>query len=234
MAVRAARGSTRTRRPRDEPTRDPFQAPLRPTAPIVSGPRSSGSGRRFELVLMRLRPPVPRTVGLVAKHAATDSYHWVLVAGRSHADPGSLARLLAVAYLDEASGLLGRGDPRWSIPRAYLRRSGALETVEDPRGEGAGLPDFVRRELDRISAWLRERHRPYLTDLGEALRHGAPDERFRRLTPAAAERRDFLDPTGRGLLAPDPPPVVTRTRAPTGTSDATRRLPWRRFRAHRG
>lgn len=200
----------------------------------MTEPRSSGSGRRFELVLMRLRPPVPRTVGLVAKHAAADSYHWMLVTGRSHAGPESLSRLLAVAYLDEASGLLGRGDPRWSIPRAYLRRSGVLETVEDPRERGAELAPFVRRELDRISAWLRERHGSYLADLGEAFRHGAPDERFRRLTAAGAEQRDFLDPTGRGLLAPDPPPVVTRTRPAGGDLGTPRGLPWRRFRARRG
>ncbi len=200
----------------------------------MSGPRSAGTGRRFELVLLRLQPPSPRTVGLIAKHAAADSYHWMLVAGRAHADPASLSRLLAVAYLDEASGLLGRGDPRWAVPRAYLRRSGALETGEEPGPEADGPPPFVRRELDRISAWLRERHRSYLSDLGEALRHGAPDERFRVLSAADAERRGFLDPTGRGLLAPDPPPVVTRTRRSGSGGDPARRLPWRRFRARRG
>lgn len=199
----------------------------------MSGPRSAGTGRRFELVLMRLRPPTPRTVGLIAKHAASDSYHWMLVTGRSHADTGSLSRLLAVAYLDEASGLLGRGDPRWAVPRAYLRRSGDLETREEPDPDADDLPPFVRRELGRISAWLREQHRSYLEDLGEAFRHGAPDERFRRITAAAAERRGFLDPTGRGLLAPDPPPVVTRTRRPEPDPDPVRRLPWRRFRMER-
>lgn len=199
----------------------------------MSGPRSSGTGRRFELVLMRLRPPSPRTVGLIAKHAAADSYHWMLVTGRSHADADCLSRLLAVAYLDEANGLLGRGDPRWAVPRAYLRSSGALEVAEEPDPDTPDLASPVRRELGRIGAWLRERHRPYLADLGDAFRNGAPDDRFRPITPAAARRRGFLDPTGRGLLAPDPPPVVTRTRPPGPESDPGRRLPWRRFHAGR-
>lgn len=201
----------------------------------MSEPRTSGAGRRFELVLLRLQPPTPRTVGLIAKHAAADSYHWMLVTGRSHARPVKLSRLLSVAYLDEASGLLGRGDPRWAVPRAYLRRSGALETEEDPRPDGPNLPPFVEGELRRIAAWLRERHRAYLADLADALRNGAPDDRFERLTAAAAADRGFLDPTGRGLLAPDPPPVVTRTRRREAAADPDpdRRLPWRRFHADR-
>lgn len=199
----------------------------------MSGARTSGTGRRFELVLLRLRPPTPRTVGLIAKHAARESYHWMLVTGRTAADEENLARLLAVAYLDEASGLLGRGDPRWSVPRAYLRRSGVLETDEQPPPGGEDLPPFVRTELRRIAAWLRERHPGYLADLSEAFRQGAPDPRFQRLTARAARRRDFLDPTGRGLLAPDPPPVVTRTGRGEPEPDPDRRLPWRRFRVDR-
>ena len=199
----------------------------------MSGPRSAGTGRRFELVLMRLSPPTPRTVGLIAKHAGSDSYHWMLVTGRAHADAGNLSRLLAVAYLDEASGLLGRGDPRWAVPRAYLRSSGELETVEEPHPDDPDLPLFVRRELVRISAWLSRRHDDYLADLVEALRHGAPDGRFRRITAEAARSRGFFDPTGRGLLAPAPPPVVTRTRRSEPDIDPDRRLPWRRFPAGR-
>lgn len=200
----------------------------------MSPPRTSGQGRRFELVLLRLRPPTPRTVGLIAKHASTDSYHWMLVTGRTHAGPENLSRLLAVAYLDEASGLLGRGDPRWAVPRAYLRTSGELEAEERPRWDDPGLPSFVRRELRRISRWLRGSHPSYLDLLGEAFRVGPPDERFRRLTPDAADRREFLDPTGRGLLAPDPPPVVTRTRPPGSSPEGADRLPWRRFARERG
>lgn len=200
----------------------------------MSRPRTTGRGRRFELVLLRLRPPTPRTVALIAKHASADSYHWMLVTGRTHADPEKLSRLLAVAYLDEASGLLGRGDPRWAVPRAYLRSSGELEAEERPRRDDPGLPPFVRRELDRIARWLRERHRPYLELLAEALRHGPPDERFRRLSADDADRRDFLDPTGRGLLAPDPPPVVTRTRPSEPRLEGPDRLPWRRFARERG
>lgn len=199
----------------------------------MSGARTSGTGRRFELVLLRLQPPTPRTVGLIAKHAARDSYHWMLVSGRAAAGEENLSQLLAVAYLDEASGLLGRGDPRWSVPRAYLRRSGALETEAEPSRFGRELPSFLEVELRRIAAWLRERHPGYLADLSEALRHGAPDERFRRLTARGARRRDFLDPTGRGLLAPDPPPVVTRTGPGEKSPDPDRRLPWRRFRVGR-
>ena len=173
-------------------------------------------------------------MALIAKHASSDSYHWMLVTGRTHADLETLSRLLAVAYLDEASGLLGRGDPRWAIPRAYLRSSGELEAEERPRWDDPGLPHFVRRELDRISRWLRERHRAYLELLAEAIRHGPPDERFRRLSADDADRRDFLDPTGRGLLAPDPPPVVTRTRPSEPRLEGPDRLPWRRFARERG
>lgn len=199
----------------------------------MSRPRTSGQGRRFELVLLRLRPPTPRTVGLIAKHASADSYHWMLVTGRAHAGAGNLSRLLAVAYLDEASGLLGRGDPRWAVPRAYLRTTGELEAEERPRWDDPGLAPFVRRELGRISRWLRGRHPAYLDLLGEALRHGPPDDRFRRLTPDAADRRGFLDPTGRGLLAPDPPPVVTRTRPADGGLQGVEGLPWRRYARER-
>lgn len=196
--------------------------------------RTSGTGRRFELVLIRLRPPTPRTVGLIAKHAAPESYHWVLVIGRVHARIENLSRLLAVAYLDEASGILGRGDPRWAVPRAYLRAGGKLESREPGDPRRGSLPPFVRDELERISAWLRLRHGDYLGDLGEALRGGAPDDRFRRLGPRDAEARGFLDPTGRGLLAPDPPPVVTRTRPAPAAEDPSARLPWRRFHRERG
>lgn len=200
----------------------------------MTRPRTSGVGRRFELVLIRLRPPDPETVGLIAKHAAPDSYHWILIAGRSGAEPERLARLLAVAYLDEASGILGRGDPRWALPRASLRSSGELAATERPDSDDPGLPPFVRRELGRIAAWLLGRHREYLEDLAGALRRGPPDGRFRPLGPAEARERAFSDPLGRGILAPDPPPVVTRTR-PAGhggdpSRDATDRLAWRSFR----
>jgi len=207
----------------------------------MSGPRTSGAGRRFELVLMRLNPPTPRTVAVIAKHASARSYHWLLVTGRAHAGPENLARLLAVAYLDEASGLLGRGDPRWAVPRAYLRAGGELETRERPRWDDPGMPPFVRTELARIAAWLLGRHRDYLEALSGALRSGAgPDDRFRGLTPAEARRRGFADPTGRSLLAPPPPPVVTRTsagaeaaRGGRAPDDPAWRLPWRRFAADR-
>lgn len=200
----------------------------------MSRPRTTGRGRRFELVLLRLRPPTPRTVGLIAKHASKESYHWMLVTGRTHAEPANLSRLLAVAYLDEASGVLGRGDPRWAVPRAYLRTTGELEAEERPRPDRPGLPPVVRRELGRISRWLVGRHPEYLDLLSEAFRHGPPDDRFRRLTADAADRRDFLDPTGRGLLAPDPPPVVTRTPSPGPDLEPPDRLPWRRFARERG
>lgn len=202
-------------------------------------PRTSGSGRRFELVLMRVRPATPRTVAVIAKHAAPRSYHWLLMTGRRHADPDTLSRLLAVAYLDEASGLLGRGDPRWAVPRAYLRASGDLETTDRPRPDDTGMPSFVARELERIGAWLRARHRPYLEELARALDRGPGEaEGFEPLTPEAARRRGFADPTGRAMLAPDPPPVVTRTPSRAGGDlpgrareggDPADRLPWRRW-----
>lgn len=199
----------------------------------MNRPRTSGSGRRFELVLLRLRPPTPRTVGLIAKHASAESYHWMLVLGRADAGQESLARLLAVAYLDEASGLLGRGDPRWAVPRAYLRADGSLERDDREGPPGRALAPFVRRELDRIARWLRGRQAPYLADLEAAFRGGPPDDRFRRLAGLDVERRGFFDPTGRGMLAPDPPPVVTRT-GPAGDADEpAQRLPWRRFAARR-
>ncbi|HKK27533.1 MAG TPA: hypothetical protein VKB18_05595 [Gemmatimonadota bacterium] len=209
----------------------------------MTRPRTSGAGRRFELVLMRLNPPTPRTLAVIAKHASAESYHWLLVAGRAHSGVENLARLLAVAYLDEASGLLGRGDPRWAVPRAYLRPGGEVETRERPRWDDPGMPPFVRRELSRIAAWLLGRHRAYVESLSRALRLGEGEEGFRRLTSAEARRRGFSDPTGRSLLAPDPPPIVTRTRADEGEhggradSDEDTgpgwRLPWRRFAAGR-
>lgn len=177
---------------------------------------------------------------MIAKHAADESYHWVLVVGRVHATPENLARLLAVAYLDEASGLLGRGDPRWSVPRAYLRSSGALEARDADGDEGRRPDPFVREELHRIATWLRRRHRAYLADLRDALRDGAPDDRFRALEREEAGDRGILDPTGRGLVAPDPPPVVTRTRPGAAGSAAgdgagpERRLPWRTTSVERG
>lgn len=187
----------------------------------MTAPRTSGAGRRFELVLLRLRPPSPRTIGMIAKHASEDSYHWVLVLGRVHATTDNLARLLAVAYLDEASGLLGRGDPRWSVPRACLRASGLLETRPDEGRAGGSPDDFARAELRRIAAWLRRRHQGYLADLRDALQDGPPDERFRTLEEEGRRARGIVDPTGRGLLAPDPPPVATRTRSgPQGEDDA--------------
>lgn len=203
----------------------------------MTGPRTSGVGRRFELVLIRLRPPFPGTAGLIAKHAGRRTYHWVLLIGSRHARPGPLSRLLAVAYLDEASGVLGRGDPRWSVPRAYLRTDGCLDTEERPRWDSPGLPPFVREELDRISHWLRDRQGAYLDELIGALRPGAVPQGFERLGPEDTERRGFTDPTGRALLAPPPPPVVTRTRPRpedprqehTLPHDPADRLPWRRL-----
>jgi len=201
-------------------------------------PRRTGEGRRFELVLMRLNPPTPRTVALIAKHATPESYHWLLMAGREHGGLDPLARLLAVAYLDEASGLLGRGDPRWAVPRAYLRPDGKLHTRDRPRPDDPGLPEVVERELVRIAAWLRARHEPYLSDLSGALRGDLRDERFVPLSAEEARRRGFADPTGRSLLAPGPPPIVVRTAAPEceeegadreWARDPAWRLPWRRF-----
>lgn len=195
-------------------------------------PRTSGSGRRFELVLIRLRPPTPRTVGLIAKHAGIRSYHWMLVTDRHHARAVPLSRLLAVAYLDEASGVLGRGDPRWAVPRAYLRPTGELDTEDRPRWDSEGLAPFVRRELARIARWLRSAHGPYLATLSQGLREPAPGPGFRALTEKEAELRGFTDPTGRALVAPPPPPVVTRTGPSTGPEpgDPVDRLPWRRSR----
>lgn len=174
----------------------------------MTRPRRSGAGRRFELVLLRLRPPSPETLGVIAKHASAHSYHWVLVLGSAHADPDRVARLLAVAYLDEASGLLGRGDPRWAVPRAYLRPTGRLDPRLRDESSPEDVPDAMRRELARITVWLKEKHPQYLADLCSALRR-RPDARFRRLSAAEAEERGFSDPTGRALLAPHPPPIVT-------------------------
>lgn len=199
----------------------------------MSEPRTAGTDRRFELVLIRLRPPGQDTAGIVAKHASPGSYHWMLVLDRPDAEAANVARLLAVAYLDEASGTLGRGDPRWSIPRAYLRSGGLLEVERsDRRGPGEMEPE-VRRELRRVTDWLSERHRSYLEDLCAALRGEPPDRGFTRLGAADARSRGFFDPTGRGLLAPHPPPVVTRTpsvaaRAGDGRIGGTGRVPsWR-------
>lgn len=208
----------------------------------MSEPRTAGSGRRFELVVMRLRPPTPRTEGLIAKHASPESYHWVLVTGRQHAVPSKLSRLLAVAYLDEANGLLGRGDPRWAVPRAYLRTGGSLETTDRPRWDDPPLDEEVLLELDRIAAWLEAAQLPYLERLRAGLGTSPPPVGFRRLTPEEARQRGVADPTGRALLAPDPPPVVTRTsaaeRAGRASADddfgeAWERLPWRGFSARR-
>ncbi len=195
-------------------------------------PRTSGSGRRFELVLIRLRPPTPRTVGLIAKHAGPRSYHWMLVTDRHHARSVPLSRLLAVAYLDEASGVLGRGDPRWAVPRAYLRPSGELDTEDRPRWDSEGLEPFVRRELSRIAGWLRSAHVSYLETLSRALTRPVPGAGFRPLTEEEAELRGFTDPTGRALVAPPPPPVVTRTSRSDAPepADPADRLPWRRSR----
>lgn len=208
----------------------------------MSRPRTAGTGRRFELVLLRIRPPNPETVGVIAKHASARSYHWMLVLAGSHAEPANVARLLAVAYLDEASGLLGRGDPRWAIPRAFLRREGGLDPTVRGLPESAWVPDELGGELEQIAAWLEEGHDDYLDALRAALR-GRPDQRFRRLSEEEAEARGFRDPSGRALLAPHPPPVTIRTGhdASSGrsvgrggrvdrTGDATpdRLLPWRR------
>lgn len=207
----------------------------------VSGPRTAGSGRRFELVVMRLRPPTPRTEGLIAKHASSNSYHWVLVTGRQHAVPEKLGRLLAVAYLDEASGMLGRGDPRWAVPRAYLRSGGSLETTDRPRWDDPPLAEEVLLELERIAAWLEAAQLPYLERLRAGITTSPPPVGFERLTAEEARQRGVSDPTGRALLAPDPPPVVTRTASrplssTTGSDrleEAWERLPWSRFSASR-
>lgn len=178
-------------------------------------------------MLIRLRPPAPRTVGLIAKHAARDSYHWVLMVDHHHAGADLLARLLAVAYLDEASGLLGRGDPRWAVPRAYLRTSGELDLEDRPRWDSEGLPPAARRELARIVAWLGTHHAPYLEELSRALRGRNGDHGFRALSSREVAHRGFQDPTGRALLAPPPPPVVTGTKL---SDSPDLRLPWRRAR----
>lgn len=201
---------------------------------MTDSPRSSGTGRRFELVVIRLDPPSPRTAGVIAKHASRETYHWMLLTGRHHAEPDNLARLLAVAYLDEVSGLLGRGDPRWAVPRAYLRTSGELDTEDRPRWDDVGLPYFVRRELERIAAWLRRANHAYLDALRGAVRGPEAPEGFEPLSPDNARRWGFTDPTGRALLAPAPPPVVTRTTAADVDLDPVERLPWRRFRARSG
>ena len=206
----------------------------------MNGPRTAGTGRRFELVLLRIRPPNPETVGVIAKHASARSYHWMLVLAGSHAAPENVARLLAVAYLDEASGLLGRGDPRWAIPRAFLRREGGLDPTVRGLPESAWVPADLGRELEQIASWLEASHSDSLSALRAAHR-GRPDDRFRLLSDEEAEARGFRDPSGRALLAPHPPPVLTRVGAearsgsPEGdeakqSSGASphRLLPWRR------
>lgn len=196
----------------------------------MTEPRTAGAGRRFELVLIRLCPPGQETSGIIAKHASRGSYHWVLLLDRGDAEAVNVARLLAVAYLDEASGTLGRGNPLWSIPRAYLRsEGGTLEVERGAREEATRVEPEVRSELRRVTDWLATRHRDYLTDLCAALRGDPPDDGFVRLESADARSRGFFDPTGRGLLAPHPPPVVTRTRpAPEASgADSDRVLPWR-------
>lgn len=198
----------------------------------MTEPRTAGTGRRFELVLIRLRPPGARTSGIIAKHASRGSYHWMLLVGRSDAEAASVARLLAVAYLDEASGTLGRGDPRWSIPRGYLRSDGALEVERSGRRGPREMEPEVRAELRRVADWLASRHRRYLDELCTALAGEPPAEGFTRLGTSDARSRGFFDPTGRGLLAPHPPPVVTRTRGGQSVGarrnpDADRALPWR-------
>lgn len=194
----------------------------------MTEPRTAGTGRRFELVLLRIRPPKPETVGVIAKHASPESYHWMLLLGGSYAQPEKVARLLAVAYLDEASGLLGRGDPRWAIPRAYLRKEGGLDPTVRGLPESAWVPDGLGRELEKIAAWLQSNHEGYLASLSAALR-GRPDERFHPLSDDGAKARGFRDPTGRGLLAPHPPRVLTRTRFDGGRplDVPDRILPWR-------
>lgn len=199
----------------------------------MTEPRTAGTGRRFELVLIRLRPPGQDTSGIIAKHASSGSYHWVLLLDRGDAEAENVARLLAVAYLDEASGTLGRGNPLWSIPRAYLRPEGTLEVERGSREEARPVEPQVRSELRRVTEWLGGRHRDYLAGLCSALRGEPPEDGFTRLDNADARNRGFFDPTGRGLLAPHPPPVVTRTRSASGAQrggsrgDTDRLLPWR-------
>ncbi len=199
----------------------------------MTEPRTAGSGRRFELVLIRLRPPGQDTSGIIAKHASRGSYHWVLLLDRGDAEPENVALLLAVAYLDEASGTLGRGNPLWSIPRAYLRPEGTLEVERTSREEARPVEPQVRSELRRVTEWLGGRHRDYIDDLCSALRGEPPEDGFTRLDNADARNRGFFDPTDRGLLAPHPPPVVTRTRSASGAprsgsrGDTDRLLPWR-------
>lgn len=198
----------------------------------MTGPRTAGTGRRFELVLIRLRPPGQSTSGIIAKHASRGSYHWMLLLDRPDAEAANVARLLAVAYLDEASGTLGRGNPLWSIPRAYLRTRGTLEVERSAREGAREMEPEVRSELRRVTDWLGDRHRSYLSDLCAALSGEPPDEGFSRLGTADARTRGFFDPTGRALLAPHPPPVVTRTRSPregaaSAPGEPDRLLPWR-------
>lgn len=193
----------------------------------MTGPRTAGTGRRFELVLIRLRPPGQTTSGIIAKHASPDSYHWVLLLDRPDAEVERVAPLLAVAYLDEASGTLGRGDPRWSIPRAYLEDGGRLLIERSDRAGPREMEPRVRRELRRVTDWLRGRHRPYLSDLCAALRGDPPEDDFRRLGTSDAMSRGFFDPTGRGLVAPHPPPVVTRSGGSRREADPGEVLPWR-------
>lgn len=196
----------------------------------MTGPRTAGTGRRFELVLIRLRPPGQDTTGIIAKHASPDSYHWVLLLDRPDAEPDTVARLLAVAYLDEASGTLGRGDPRWSIPRAYLKNGGALKVERKARAGPGEMEPRVRRELRRVTDWLDSRHSGYLEALCDALRGHPPEGEFRRLGASDAVSRGFFDPTGRGLVAPHPPPVATRSAADGTRTAARHRLPWRGIR----
>lgn len=198
----------------------------------MTGPRTAGTGRRFELVLMRLRPPGQSTSGIIAKHASRGSYHWMLLLDRSDAEAANVARLLAVAYLDEASGTLGRGNPLWSIPRAYLRTHGTLEVERRGREGAREMEPTVRSELRRVTGWLGDRHGDYLSDICAALSGEPPEEGFSRLGTSGARTRGFFDPTGRALLAPHPPPVVTRSRATGSAGGAARRepdrlLPWR-------
>lgn len=193
----------------------------------MTGPRTAGTGRRFELVLIRLRPPGQTTDGIIAKHASPDSYHWVLLLDRPDAEVSKVAPLLAVAYLDEASGTLGRGDPRWSIPRAYLESTGSLMVERSDRRAPREMEPRVRCELRRVTDWLGTRHRSYLEDLCTALRGDPPEQGFRPLRTSDAGNRGFFDPTGRGLVAPHPPPVVTRSGRRGPEAGTRQTLPWR-------